>query len=360
MRTDESPPLGRHITPNLDAARLARQCATIARRLPSARGYRVLIPAAAGLACVVVLLLRLFASPAADAGAGAGAATVLEAPVEKSISLSLLDGSRVVLEPESKLSLVTLLARDIRLQLDRGGIELDVTKMKDRQFVVAAAGYEVRVVGTRFSVKLRTTSQGAAPALEVRVEEGKVRVARAGEATDVRVLGAGEIWSTTLGAVEPKAQPPTTIAPPLGESAPTPSTRPTAVRAPSRTTLGSKELWAQAESARAAQRFADAAGALDVLRLKHRADPRAGLAAFELGRLRQDTLHEPAGAAEAFADAIVLAPNGPFREDAEARRVEALEAAGDRARCEEAKAAFLTRYPGGIHRPRVARACSVR
>jgi hypothetical protein len=84
------------------------------------------------------------------------------------------------------------------------------------------------------------------------------------------------------------------------------------------------------------------------------------LAAFELGRLRQDTLHDPAGAADAFADAIVLAPNGPFREDAEARRVEALDAAGRRERCAEAKAAFLARYAAGIHRQRVSTMCEPR
>jgi hypothetical protein len=59
-------------------------------------------------------------------------------------------------------------------------------------------------------------------------------------------------------------------------------------------------------------------------------------------------------------DAIALAPNGPSREDAEARRVEALEASGRHEQCMKAKAAFLAHYPGGIHRERVSSLCGAR
>lgn len=70
-----------------------------------------------------------------------------------------------------------------------------------------------------------------------------------------------------------------------------------------------------------------------------------------------DALGDPAGAAEAFGDAIALSPGAPFREDAEARRVEALDALPDKARCERAREAFIARYPAGLHAARVSQRC---
>ena len=361
-------PLGSYITPDLNEARLARQRTAIADRLKPRRPrwYLQLAPAVC-VAAIVFLLIRSHGHPVGEVTAR----TVVEAPSGEPLAMTLLDGSRVTLDPETKLSLMTLLAKDVRLQLDRGGIDLDVSHVKGRQFVVAAAGYEVRVLGTRFAVRFRPTDEGSA--LEVKVFRGRVRVTRIGEPADLRILGAGETWSTALG-IPPGAPAPTaSVEEPRSMQTPatglilddrkTPSVSPStdvAPPAPSPRVVGAKELWSQAERARASRRFRDEAIALDMLRLRHRSDPRAGLAAFELGRLRQDTLHDPGGAAEAFVDAILLAPNGPFREDAEARRVEALETAGRRDQCVEAKAAFLARYPGGIHRERVSARCEPR
>lgn len=99
-----------------------------------------------------------------------------------------------------------------------------------------------------------------------------------------------------------------------------------------------------------------AAAALDMLRRRYRRDPRAALAAFELGRLRLDTLGDAPGAVEALADAISLSPRGPLREDAEARRVEALAAARS-PDCAAARDAFLEHYPRGVHRALIAGQC---
>ena len=81
------------------------------------------------------------------------------------------------------------------------------------------------------------------------------------------------------------------------------------------------------------------------------------LAAFELGRLRLDSLGDAAGADEAFRDAIALSPQGPLREDAEARRVEAL-AAERSPECATARNAFLARYPHSVHAAVVSGTCS--
>ena len=62
----------------------------------------------------------------------------------------------------------------------------------------------------------------------------------------------------------------------------------------------------------------------------------------------------------AFSDAIARAPAGPAREDAEARRVQALEATGQLARCASARSAYLARFPNGVHAASVRGRCPTR
>ncbi len=112
-----------------------------------------------------------------------------------------------------------------------------------------------------------------------------------------------------------------------------------------------------ADAARFSGHVREAVTPLDRLRRKFRSDPRAALAAFELGRLRMDSLGDPSGALEAFADAIALAPSGPVREDAQARQVQAFEAVGDTTRCAQARDAYLARFPNGIHATSIRGRC---
>jgi transmembrane sensor len=112
-----------------------------------------------------------------------------------------------------------------------------------------------------------------------------------------------------------------------------------------------------AQKARVEGRLAEAARLFDDVRRKHRADPHAALAAFELGRLRLDALGDPAGAAEAFSDALVLGPGSALAEDAAARRVEALGRQGDHDRCAAARDAYLRQYPSGVYARAMVRFC---
>lgn len=350
-------PLARHIMPELDEARLARQRAVIRDKVERGRPrrwYLLVAPAITAAVIGVVLLSRPHGTHDPSVVAG----TVVEAPEREPMPVTLVDGSHVVLDPQTRLGLVSVVPKDIRLRLERGTIDLDVVHTSDRRFVVIAADYEVNVVGTKLRVDVEPGDAGTRR-VEVRVTEGVVRVRRWRDGTELHVLHAGEAWSTDLTTTDLTTHDAPVEAPLVSAVVPTvssvPSTSSTAATTPRAT--GPKELWTQAETARAAKRFRDEAAALDVLRTRYRSDPRAGLAAFELGRLRQDTLGDPSGAAEAFADAVVLSPNGPFREDAEARRVEALDAAGRTDACVEAKRAFLARYPGSIHRTRLESHC---
>jgi transmembrane sensor len=352
---------GRHLPPTLDDARLDRQVAAIAARTDLARrpprGARRVLWLALRTTCVsgvaLAVIVGLMAARSRwlghlrDESGGALAGTTFEAPAGGE-TITLGDGSRAVLEARSKLTLLAVGPELMRVALERGGVDLDVVHEAGKQFVVNARGYEIRVLGTRFSVRLGETE--TAPALEVRVARGRVRVARqereddgARDDQDVRVLDAGETWSTA-----PATAPETNGAPPGRPQPP--------VKA--ETSESPRVLLARAQAFRAANDPRAAAHLFDALRVRHHGDPRAGLAAFELGRLRLDRLDDPRGAAEAFDDAIAIAPGAPFREDAQARLVEAYDAFHDRARCLEARTAYLLRYPRGIHRDKIAARCA--
>ena len=92
----------------------------------------------------------------------------------------------------------------------------------------------------------------------------------------------------------------------------------------------------------------------------HPRDPRAGLAAFELGRLRMDRLGDMRGAMQALEQAVALAPGAEFREDALARLVAASAGAHDGPGCTKARDRYLAAYPTGVHRRTVAAACGTR
>jgi hypothetical protein len=116
-------------------------------------------------------------------------------------------------------------------------------------------------------------------------------------------------------------------------------------------------LFEQANAARLAGRASEAAAAFDELRLRHPTDTRAGYAAFMLGRIRLNSLDDANGAVEAFTFALAHPGGGFFREDAEARRVEALAKAGRTLECCQARDRFLASHPGAVRAALVAKQC---
>jgi hypothetical protein len=257
-------------------------------------------------------------------------------------AMTLADGSHVRLRDSARVRIEHADARKVEITLVQGTAEFDVVHVPGRDFVVHAERADVVDVGTRFVV----TRDASATRVEVR--EGRVDVRDPSGVLPTRTIAAGESWSNSITAVPAMAiEAPTAV-----ESASA-----NATSAPPRKTLTPKELLEAADSARVAGRSREAAALLDEVRRHHRGDVRAALAAFQLGRLRLDTLSDPTGAVEAFDDTIALAPNAPFREDAEARRVEALERARD-PRCHESRETYLTRYPKGLHVVEVRARCA--
>lgn len=363
MKYDEERPLAEDMAPRVDAARLARQWSAVSRGLvvrPRRTLYFAAIAPAALVAVVlaIVLIARPWrVSPTAGSGVATGSTPD---------SLQLPDGSKATLSRGAEVVVEAATRQRVHLILGAGTVDLDVTHVEGRPFVVTAAGHDVTVLGTAFSVSLEP--RDGHRTLSVEVTRGRVAVTGP---TGRHMLDAGQSWSSRVDGVladdgggataaaasseASAAAPPSSIGEIEGTEPPAidPSAR-AAVAAPME---GPRELLARATEARTSGRPRDAAVALDTLRKRYRSDARAGLAAFELGRVRMDALNDPAGAAEAFADAIALAPSAPFREDAEARRVEALDALPDRARCERVRDAYLSRYPAGLHARQVAQRC---
>ena len=275
-------------------------------------------------------------------------------------SITLAEGSRIELGASTRARLASARPKAVRIDLERGSVEIEATHVEGRTFVVAAGAYEVHVVGTHFTVRRDPGDQ-----VSVRVDRGAVDVAAIGSGGgETRRLAAGEQWSapddtSARASAAPVEGPPAVAAveaPPPPAVAPAPAP----VTGAAHHEETARELFDDAQRARADGRPYDAARAFDRLRRAYPQDPRAALSAFELGRLRLDALGDPRGAEEALRDAIALGPSSPFREDAESRRVEALWRMGDSGGCASARAAYLARWPRGTYRRAVELGCGDR
>jgi hypothetical protein len=347
------------LAPPLTEARLARQYAAVrlgvgrslGARPRSGRTWAAVFGGAVAAAAAVVLVVFARRGPVAAPGLVDGA--LLESAAE-GVRVSLVDGSRVDLAAHTRARLTSARATAIRIDLETGRVEVDATHIEGRAFVVGAGACDVHVVGTHFVVE-----RAPGERVSVGVDRGVVEVTTA--SGDKRRVGAGERWSTQDGPVaasSPQAESTVPPRPSPQAVAPSPPAPEPAPATPETETA--KQLLDEAQRARFEGRPQDAARALDRLRKTFRRDRRASLAAFELGKLRLETLGDPRGAEEAFRDAIALGPSSPFREDAEARRVEAFSRMGDTAGCADARDAYLARWPAGTYRRTVEVYCTGR
>ena len=375
--------LGQHLPAPVTPERIDRQWTAIEGltqgpqwSLPQVWGLGLALSAAA-------MILFVAGTELATEPAMLGEGAVVAPAAEQ--RLRLQDGSRVETTESTRLTVTTVQPERTELRIEEGSATFDVTHVQGRVFAVHAAGVEVIVRGTRFSVDVVESR------VSVAVVRGRVEVrASTGEAAG-RLLGAGERWSGTARDVRPPAK----IAPPAvdtpaqvetSKESPAPPSGSAAAPAEGEFSAlvkarkyekayaalgdagferelshaGPKRLLELADAARFSGHPNKAAQALDRLRRNFRGNSRAGLAALELGRLRMDSLGNTSGALEAFNDAIALAPSGHVREDAEARRVQALERMGNRAACQRARDAYLVRYPKGVHSASIRKRCGMK
>lgn len=282
-----------------------------------------------------------------------------------SLAVDLEDGSRMELAAHSRLSVQKQVRDELRLKLEQGKVECDVVHNPKRQFYVQTAGVVVRVTGTRFSVDVKneqTASGESAQYVEVGVSRGSVEIQRTDGTMPLRRLAAGERWSMRISdGVTPDEKND-------AQTSSNPAVNPTSTHAPvaagSRKALNAGEPLEDArsllEKGRIARREGNpraAAQAYQQLLTQYPQDSRAGLAAFELGRLRMDRLGDLKGAIAALNQAIQLAPGTNVREDAMARLVDAYDRMGSADSCASAQRAYLTAFPSGVHAATVRLRC---
>ncbi len=302
------------------------------------------------------------------------------------IAVELRDGSRLTLQRNTRLDLNESSEAKVSLELEQGHLDCDVSSNRQRTFSVTAAGFEVIVFGTQFGVDLSRERNR----LEVEVRAGEVRVHRGTQADPEATLNAGQRWAIDLEAapapaapaagapVAPPALPnaawlpapdagPASAAPPASPpvNAPSaaPDTRPARpalapVPVPERQ-LGARRLLDQGNAARRVGDVGAATRAFELLLSTYPNDRRAGLAAFELGRLRMDRIGDVRGAVVPLQQAAQLVTDPGLREDAMARLVRVFELLGDEERCLEARGLYLDAHPTGVHVSSVAQACGV-
>jgi len=274
----------------------------------------------------------------------------------------LRDGSRIVLETAS-----TVIVKqhetptDVSFQLSAGSARFDVAHRPERAFRVQAGPVRVEVIGTEFRVEKQEAR------VVVSVLRGRVRVSWA---SDSRVLSAGEsdIFPPLTAPVavaesEPSATAPVpsalvpkaAVASAASATAVSPSATSTSAAAPNRDTA--EALFAAADGARVAGRPLVALAALQQLIERFPRDPRAPMAAFTRGRILLETLARPTDAARSFAEARALAgARSALGEDALAREVDALRAAGNLSRAAERAELYRKLHPNGLRLRSVLRA----
>lgn len=379
--------LAEKLVPELSAERLDRQWRGIEARTRgfwsrySLSGFRPMYAgfalAAAAALVLVLALSRQGAGPSAVEGGSFS--NVSAGPA----LLKLVDGSELQVAPSGRVDFQALSTESVRLVLSKGWVELDVTHRPAREFVVQAGGVDVVVRGTHFRVEL---VEGDPQVVKVSVTRGKVDVRERRSGSVAKQLSAGMAWTMgqrdaadVAAPVAPSAALPSEVAPspePASPSAPASAdgdqfgelykarklkqaydSLGDAGFGRALEAAGPKRLLELADAARLSGHPRQAASAFDSLRRRYRSDARAGLASLELGRLRFDTLGDPAGALEAFRDAHALSRSPSVQEDALARQAQALEALGNAAGCRRVRAEYLRRYPSGIHSASIATRC---
>lgn len=367
--------------PGEDAALWVAISARRAQRAPGALGSRrKLAFGMAGLAaasCAMALVVWVSGDARrADAGplllTGGRALPSSVQPVARDQALALQDGSFITVSADGQLDLLESSGRVFSVALRHGRARFDVQPHGPRAWRIDCGVVAVEVVGTSF--ELERTAQ----ALRVSVQRGVVLVRGDGIPDRVQRLTEGHELRVDFTAAPPLAQPALRDAGLEPPSAPTPQPTQPAARG------GGEARWRVAarnrhwnaafeqlraeglqREARQAQRIEELTLLSDIARLsghpreavaplqrivnEHERDPRAAVSAFALGRIRLDSLGEPAAAARDFEHALVLGLPRALSDDAQARVVEALARANDGFAMRRAAQRYRAEFPQGKH-----------
>ncbi len=287
--------------------------------------------------------LRLSAAPEAVAG--------ILAAVEEERVLSLDDDSRITLTPGTQLDVIRNRDGEMVLAMGDGRATFDITPHGPRQWQIDTAWFVIDVLGTEFTIE--RSAQGAT----VSVDRGEVRVRGERVQGGLQRLGAGDSLTVSVStaslpsdasgrrAARPDGDGRSTATADevdgLEEEASASHARPSDIdrdsfvppQTPPRWRLLAEEgayeeayaalrvhgiqravqaaqdadtLWLLADSARLSGHPAGAVAPLQHLMNGHADHERAGIAAFTLGRIQQESLDDPQGAIRSFERALTL------------------------------------------------------
>ncbi|HVZ88345.1 MAG TPA: FecR domain-containing protein [Polyangia bacterium] len=234
-------------------------------------------------------------------------------------------------------------------------------------FVVRAEGYRVVVVGTRFGVSVDNQAVG------VDVDEGIVEVWEASTQRRLARLTPGEDWHSP----EPleSTAPDTTAAPSAGPAVRAipgrrhaeryGASRTLALASPGEIGVGSDResvspeaaaTASEAAAARAALAAGDATKALQLYRaLAQGTGPSAENAAYEIGKVLNERMGQPASAITAWRRYRAANPDGILRVEADVSIIETLARLGDSDEALTEATEFLRRHPDSERRAEIAR-----
>jgi hypothetical protein len=344
----------------------------------------IVLAAAAAVACGVTLAWwkttrpLSFATASGEGRAGDWLATGEADP----LPLTFSEGSRLVMQPDSRGRVEQLERTGATFLLERGEVRAHVVHKSSARWAFRAGPFEVQVTGTVLAVEWDPARERFA----VHVDEGSVAL-RGPSVGAVQVVRAGErcvvdLPSRTMrlssGAEDAGLAPETSVdegddsltaaAAPSASSAsasrPPPPTAsvswtkleergdydaayaaalsaglPSVLRASS-----ADELLRLAEVGQLSGHRDTEREALVACRRRFPGTERAAVAAYELGRASSSS-----EAASWFGAYLREQPNGPLAREASGRVVEARASAGDERGAREAAAAYLARYRDGPH-----------
>jgi ferric-dicitrate binding protein FerR (iron transport regulator) len=379
-----------------DDMTLRRGWSAVASPMPPARTRRgfwfaggVATTAALALAGSLWLWPHATELPWSGHGKLVGAKTESPAPLGAR-RLTLEGGVEAVLGRSSVMRI-----EDGAPRVEDGEVRFSVPhRQPGHPFVVRAEGYRVVVVGTRFGINVDGNPDGkidsktdGQKAVGVDVDEGIVEVWEAATQRRLARLTPGESWQSPDVAVEPPARPAAVEpAPAPGVPAPTlspPPPPPHALRHAARyatrygTTYAAARTLALASpgetaseraanpgetptaestAARAALAAGDAPRALQLYRtLAQGTGPSAENASYEVGKVLNEKLGQPANAVAAWRRYRAAHPDGILRVEADVSIIETLVRTGDTDEALSEANDFLRRRPDSERRAEIAR-----
>jgi hypothetical protein len=331
-----------------------------------------------GVFALAALFVRFWSSPGELSAKVAGVPLAPHARLVASQSeqVEFSDGSRIALEPEARIEISRLSSERADIVLDDGRLAASIRKGTGRAWTISAGPFDVRVVGTEFSVLWERDQQ----AFAVSVREGKVLVFGKDLPAAGVPLEAGGRFERRLEplpsrSVEP---PPAAPAPSVGEAPPSdPPRDPAPARVPSepdwtklareaqyaralelaersgfeRLTreLAENDLLLLANTARYAGDARKARMALQKLRSRFPRGAAAPVSALYLARIAEDHDKNPVEAAHWLNVFLNESPRGGLAADARARLLSLLLKQGNRQRAREVAADYLKYHPDGPH-----------